>query len=387
MKKKNILKKIMLIISIIVFIMNLGLLGKNEWFITQVATICYPAMYSWGFIISFLIIAICIYELAKEKWNIKALSKISIIIFTISAISLITVTSEFIHYRNAIVKNGADINIFSGFKAGGANPLEPDEKIVYATKDNEKLSISIYKPNIENINELRPVYVYIHGGGWNSSDSESNANYHNMFKEKGYVSFSINYRLATDESPTWDKAIEDVNDAMKWIYENAKNYGGDPERIFLSGESAGGNIALVYGGRVSEGSLDGPIPKALTVMYPAIDLEWTSKNAKFMTPFVLPGIVEKYIGGNLDDYPDRVKAINPMTYINKELPPVLIIHGQKDTMVTINGSREYIEEVNKLGIKNQLAEIPYSNHGTSAEVNFDITMNFLKDIPNMMIGE
>ena len=94
-----------------------------------------------------------------------------------------------------------------------------------------------------------------------------------MFKENGYVSFSINYRLAADDRPTWDKAIEDVNDAMKWIYENAKSYGGDPERIFLSGESAGGNLALVYGGRVSEGSLDGPIPKALTVLYPAIDME------------------------------------------------------------------------------------------------------------------
>ena len=61
------------------------------------------------------------------------------------------------------------------------------------------------------------------------------------------------------------------------------------------------------------------------------------------------------------------------------------IHGQKDTMVTINGSREYIAEIEKLGIKNQLAEIPYCNHGTSTKVNYDITMNFLKDIPDMMI--
>lgn len=229
------------------------------------------------------------------------------------------------------------------------------------------------------------MYVYVHGGGWGSGDAESNSNYHQMMKDEGYVSFSINYRLAKPNRPTWDKQIEDVNDAMKWIYENAKNYGGDSERIFLAGESAGGNLALVYGGQVSQGLIDGPVPKALTVIFPAIDMKWTSENARFMTSSVIEGIVETYIGGHLEDYPNRVSFIDPRTYINDKLPPTLIIHGLKDAMVTVNGSRDYIEKINKLGIKNQLAEIPYSNHGTSIQGNFEITMNFLKEIPNMTI--
>ncbi|MBM7636968.1 alpha/beta hydrolase [Streptococcus saliviloxodontae] len=381
---KKLLKGIALVISVLMLIISLGVLGKDEWLVTQIATIFYPMMFSWVFIISLLTLVIGIYKLAKEKWNLKALSKMSIAFLLMSSTSLSATSIEFVHYRNAIVKNGANINLLSSMDAVGKKGI-PDEKMVYATKEREELSISIYKPKQENLTELRPVYVYVHGGGWSSSDSESNANYHQMMKEEGYVSFSINYRLATDDRPTWDKQIEDVNDAMKWIYENAKNYGGDPERIFLSGESAGGNLALVYGGRVSEGSLDGPMPKALTVIYPAIDLKWTSENARFMTPSYIPGIVERYIGGSLEKYPERVKAVNPLTFVNKNLPPVLIIHGQKDTMVTINGSRDYINELNKLGVKNQLAEIPYSNHGTSARVNFDITMNFLKDIKGMRI--
>lgn len=383
---KKLLKGIAIVISVLMLIISIGVLGKDEWLITQIATISFPEMFSWVLIISLLFLAIGIYKLAKEKWNLKALSKTSVTIILLSAICFAATSIEFVHYRNAIVKNGADVTILSGMNAVGKMGV-PDEKVVYATKEGEELSISIYKPEQENLKELRPIYVYVHGGGWSNGNSESNANYHQMMREEGYVSFSINYRLATDDRPTWDKQIEDVNDAMKWIYKNAKIYGGDPERIFLSGESAGGNLALVYGGRVSEGSLDGPMPKALTVMYPAIDLQWTSENARFMTPSNIPGFVETYIGGNLYDYPDRVKAINPLTFINENLPPVLIIHGQKDTMVTINDSREYISDLERLGVRNQLAEIPFSNHNTSAKVNFDITMSFLKGIKGMRINK
>ena len=381
---KGLAKGFLFVISIIMLIISLGVLGKDEWVITQIATIFYPNVYSMIFLATLFILGIYIYKLSKTKWNIKILSKTSIAILLMAVISFTSVGLEFFNYRQSVRANGADLNILSSFKAIGKFGI-PDEKVIYATKEGEDLSISIYKPGNTSNENLRPVYVYVHGGGWSSSNSESNANYHQMMKEEGYVSFSVNYRLAKKGRPTWDKQIEDVNDAMKWIYDNAKKYGGDPERIFLSGESAGGNLALVYGGRVSEGSLDGPLPKALTVIYPAIDMKWTSVNARFMTPFVLPGIVETYIGGSLDDFPDRVKAIDPRTYINKNLPPTLIIHGKKDTMVTIDGSRDYIKKVDALGVRNQLAEIPYSNHGTSAKVNFDITMNFLKDIPGMKI--
>ncbi|MBO3080987.1 alpha/beta hydrolase [Mammaliicoccus sciuri] len=379
MKRKKILKGITFVISVLILILSLGVLGESKWLTTQIATIFFPYMFSWVLIISSIIILIYVYKLTKVKWKFLTLGKMNIIILIMVIISFLATSFEFVNYKQAIRENGADINPFSSITAFG-KMSKPDEKIVYATKEREDLSVSVYKPEKKSKKKLKPVYVYIHGGGWSSSDSESNSNYHKIWRDEGYVSFSVNYRLAREDRPTWNKQIEDVNDAMKWIRDNAKKYGGDPDRIVLSGESAGGNLALVYGGKVSQGTLDGPLPKALTVMYPAIDMKWTSENARFMTPFVLHGIVERYIGGSLENYPNRVRAIDPTTYVNKKLPPTLIIHGEKDTMVTIDGSRKYINELENLGVKNQFAEIPYSNHGTSIKVNFDITMNFLKNI-------
>lgn len=384
MKKRGILEKFTLVISIILAMFSLGVLGKDEWVITQIATIFFPMLFSLTFTVSAVILLSYLYKLYTSKWDLKSLSRIGILTLSLALISFGATSVEYISYRNAFVSNGAkSVGIFSSFSAM-AKMSTPDEQVVYASKEGEDLTISIYNPKHTD-QELRPVYVYVHGGGWGSGDAESNSNYHQMMKDEGYVSFSINYRLAKPNRPTWDKQIEDVNDAMKWIYENAKNYGGDSERIFLAGESAGGNLALVYGGQVSQGLIDGPVPKALTVIFPAIDMKWTSENARFMTSSVIEGIVETYIGGHLEDYPNRVSFIDPRTYINDKLPPTLIIHGLKDTMVTVNGSRDYIEKINKLGIKNQLAEIPYSNHGTSIQGNFEITMNFLKEIPNMTI--
>lgn len=206
---------------------------------------------------------------------------------------------------------------------------------------------------------------------------------HRNMSESGYLGFSINYRLATDEKGTWDTAINDCADAMKWIYEHAEEYGGDPNRIVLSGESAGGHLALLYTSRVTDKSLDGPIPKAVGVMYPAIDLNWTSKNARYLTSGTIPGIVERYIGGSLDEYPDRVKAIDPFTHINENMPPVLIIHGKKDTMVTVTGSERYVEKLTELGVENKLLEIPYCNHGTIG--NETLIRSFLKGIVGMSV--
>lgn len=379
MRKKRIIKGITLIILVLLLILSLGVLGKSKWLITQIATIFFPYMFSWVLIISSIIILIYVYKLTKVKWKLSILGKTNIIILVMAIMSFLATSFEFVHYKQVIRENGADINPFSSITAMG-KMSKPDEKIVYATKEREDLSVSVYKSENKNKEKLKPVYVYIHGGGWSSGHSESNSNYHKMWSDEGYVSFSVNYRLAREDRPTWNKQIEDVNDAMKWIRDNAEKYGGDSDRIVLSGESAGGNLALVYGGKVSEGTLDGPVPKALTVMYPAIDMKWTSENARFMTPFVLHGIVERYIGGSLENHPNRIMEIDPTTYVNKKLPPTLIIHGEKDTMVTIDGSKRYINKLEKLGIKNQLAEIPYSNHGTSTTVNFDITMNFLRNI-------
>jgi Dipeptidyl aminopeptidases/acylaminoacyl-peptidases len=69
------------------------------------------------------------------------------------------------------------------------------------------------------------------------------------------------------------------------------------------------------------------------------------------------------------------------------MPPVQIIHGQKDTIVTLRGSQNYIEALSAMGVKTQLVEMPFCNHGTGiTSVNKSLMLGFLKDVEGMSAG-
>jgi len=263
-----------------------------------------------------------------------------------------------------------------------------DESVVYAHEDGQDLNLLVYR-NESSDGELSPVYVYIHGGGWSTGSAVVGDYLHRRFAENGFVGFSVNYRLATPsslENPTWDKAIVDVNNAMKWIYEHAEEYGGDPDRIFLCGESAGGHLCLLYTGRVTEGSLDGPRPVAVAPMFPATDIEGVEEYGRLLMVDAPKNTVSAFVGGTQEEYPERWEAINPFNYISGQLPPIFIVHGEKDSVVDVDASRRYIEEVKAAGGQGSVVALPYCNHGVVISNNlgfngyFSLLMNFAEEI-------
>lgn len=354
----------------------LSVLGPRDNFFTQVGTVFFPVTYSAALVGSILLAAIgCVLWVRGVRRGRRG---IVLAIATIAAlVGGVLSTVEYVQYSGAVGNYGGSAGPLASFASAGSSST-PDASAVYSQRDGRDLTVSVYGPKPAGDEE--PVIVFVHGGGWNSGNAESLSNQHRMMADAGYVVFSINYQLSTPDNPGWDTQIVDVQNAMTWVAEHAQEYGGDGSSIVLSGESAGGTLALVYAGRVAQGSLDGPAPTAVSVMFPAIDLTWTSQHAQFMTPFVLPGIVEGYIGGGLEEYPDRLEAVSPLTFVDARMPPVLIIHGVKDTMVTIDGSREYVAALTQLGGTAELAEIPYSNHGTAAAVNRDLTIAFLEPL-------
>jgi arylformamidase len=112
--------------------------------------------------------------------------------------------------------------------------------IPYAEPANERQMLDVYAP--ENAKDL-PVVVWIHGGGWEGGDKRSVNAKPKAFVEKGYVFVSTNYRLL----PNVDMGtiVRDVAKSIHWVHDHIAEYGGDPNRLIITGHSAGAQLAAL----------------------------------------------------------------------------------------------------------------------------------------------
>lgn len=397
MEKKRNLRNILLCIALCVLILLAAILGvlvagvygSKTAVYTQIATMMFASAAPFAVLISLIALVIgglvlCFSD--KKKIRILAIVMLGC---SISA-NLITVPAM-VKWNHVVKENGGSYSFFkSVFQVSFCGSDTPDEQIVYREADGENLKISVYKPEEEK--EKLPVYVYIHGGGWTNNNSETMSGLHRAFAKDGFVAFSVNYRLGTEENPTWNKAIEDCAYALKWVYENAEQYGGDKENIIVMGESAGGNLALIYSDASASGKLkelygiEVPVPSATCVMYPVVDVRAYATEGLFLTAETPKGFDTPYLGGTVDEYPDRLAFVSPINYITEKDPPTLIIHGEKDSLVTVDGSRSYVEKSTEAGADAALVVLPYCNHASELLTNNmthqadqTIIINFLKE--------
>ena len=137
----------------------------------------------------------------------------------------------------------------------------------------------------------------------------------------GFAWFSINYRLAPNY--TFPADAEDVEEAIRWVKANAAKYHVDSGRIVLIGESAGGHLVSFVGARQAPGTR----VAAVVSMYGIHDFISASVQWKPIPTEILQLFGIKAI--DADTAPALIKA-SPVTYVKKEMPPFLLIHGSKD---------------------------------------------------------
>ncbi|MCW5932725.1 MAG: alpha/beta hydrolase [Fimbriimonadia bacterium] len=104
------------------------------------------------------------------------------------------------------------------------------------------LSLDIHsQPGFKNA----PVMVYVHGGGWQGGDKANVGLKSRFFNQQGYVFVSVNYRLSP--AVQHPAHAQDVAKAVAWVHNEIARYGGNPERMFLMGHSAGAHLAALIG--------------------------------------------------------------------------------------------------------------------------------------------
>ena len=214
-----------------------------------------------------------------------------------------------------------------------------EDDVLIQAHAGQDLTVDIHRPKGKG---PFPVLIYLHGGGWILGSPKTHRRLGYRFAERGYLVFNVHYRLGP-EAP-FPAAYDDCTTALEWVIQNAESYGGDPSRIAMGGDSAGGNLTAAVSTLADAASA----LKAILLIYPAMD--FASMN---MDAGEIPGseenmaevMVNSYIGHDLENLlvDPRVSPI----HVAEKLPPALITCGKDDSL--IEDCRRTVQILNQHG--------------------------------------
>jgi acetyl esterase/lipase len=234
--------------------------------------------------------------------------------------------------------------------------------IIYATVSDQQfqeyqLKLDVYAP-FNPSSEKKPVLILVHGGGFAMGDKQQKL-YVEMayrFAQKNFVVFTINYRLKSKKEPfskfILDRAVSDVNSAIRWIVNNKKTYNTDINKVWIGGDSAGGGLVV---------------------------------NTTFQEepPVEFIGCIDLW--GGLPDYglPGTENWNQPIDkYLNLKgkLTPVCIVHGTADAVIPFQTSVNFAEKLKTNGNSIELHFLKDAGHypEKSKDEFIEIMMKFLQ---------
>lgn len=264
-----------------------------------------------------------------------------------------------------------------GGPGGGAPPLPEGVKLEadlpYAGTENPRQKLDLLLPAEPKGGKL-PVVAFIHGGGWQNGDKTSGRrNVADLVASGDFAGVSVGYRL-TDEAQ-FPQQIFDCKAAIRWIRANAEKYGLDPDKIAVWGGSAGGHLVSLLGtsGDVKELEGDlGPHPGASSRVSCVVNFYGPSDLLTMGAQSGSGGRINhdapdspeaKLVGGALQENKEKAKAASPITYVSKDDPPFLNVHGTADAVVPYAQSEALHAALKDVGVTSVLITVEGGGHG------------------------
>jgi acetyl esterase/lipase len=213
-----------------------------------------------------------------------------------------------------------------------------------------RLKLDVYTPLEDpKPDEKRPAVLQIHGGAWVlGSKDEQGIPLLNHLAACGWVGFNADYQLSPKVK--YPGHLVDCKQALAWIREHAEEYNVDPNFIVVTGGSAGGHLcALVAltqndpafqpGFEAADTSVQAAVP-----FYGVYDLtDREGHNGRQFTDL----LTKTVMGVTMKESPDAWAAYSPLDRITDEAPPMMVIHGDKDVLVPVEGARSFAEALRK----------------------------------------
>lgn len=233
--------------------------------------------------------------------------------------------------------------------------------VTYLTASNYEAKLDLYLAR--SADTPRPTILFIHGGGWVNGVKEGSVLSLLPYLAMGLNVVNVEYRLARiAQAPA---AVEDCRCALRWVIRNAKTYGIDVDRLVVTGQSAGGHLALMTGMLPESAGLDRQCPGTEELEVAAI-VNWygiTDVNDLLEGPNMKPYAVA-WLGSRMDRA-EAATRVSPLTYVRAGLPPVFTIHGDADPTVPYAHATRLHKALDAAGVPNELMTTPGGTHGYS----------------------
>jgi acetyl esterase/lipase len=206
-------------------------------------------------------------------------------------------------------------------------------------------SLYVFKPKQAQPN--LPIVIFVHGGSWQEGNAADYGFVGRAFAAKGFVTFVINYRKHPKHP--YPSFVQDVAISLKWVHDNAAQFGGDTETIFLVGHSAGAyDISLAV---LDQRYLEAAGAKT----------SFVRGIATLAGPFdflPLDSDITREVFGKIND----LESTQPINYARKDAPPFLILHGTADATVYPKNAKSLFKHLNDVGASAKLIEYQGVSH-------------------------
>lgn len=226
--------------------------------------------------------------------------------------------------------------------AGAQPTVDVRRDIEYGTANGKRLLLDAYVPPAGE--GRRPAVVMIHGGGWRLGDKASWQPEAEQLAARGWVAFSINYRL--DEPSVFPAEIDDAQAAVRWLRAHAEEYRVDTSRIAAVGESAGGHLAAMLA-TLGSGALDQDARIRVGAAWsPPVDLTALagSRGASWIGPL---------LGCNRETCPDRLAQSSPVNHVDGTDAPLYLANSTEE-LVPLAQAQAMAERLKAAGVDHHL---------------------------------
>ena len=269
--------------------------------------------------------------------------------------------------------------------------------INYAGDDQAYHTCDIYLPKVEK--ETYPVVIHIYGSAWFSNSSKGMADLGTIVKallDAGYAVVCPNHRSSMDAK--WPAQIHDIRAVVRFVRGEAETYKFDTSFIATSGFSSGGHLASITA--TTSGKKEAKIGTF------EIDLEgnvgnYTNQSSTVNAACDWSGPVDLtamdcgesmkmgenspedvLLNSKLANEPEKYMSLSATTYVDKNAPPVIIFHGEKDNVVPCCQGKKFFEILQAAGVKTEATFVPEGGHGMGmySEENLQKMVNFLNDV-------